>query len=371
MKIVYLDNAATTLAYNEVVKVMGVVMLENYGNPSSSHKLGEDAKEIMNASRIILAREINAKTEEIIFTSGATEASNMAIFGLAHANKNRKKIIISAIEHDATYMPCMKLKEKGYEIVEVPVGSDGLIDIERLEKEIDSNTLLVSIIHGHNELGVVQDIFRIGQICKKKKIAFHVDAVQTFGKLKIDVHKMNISLLSASGHKIGASKGIGFLFVKEGVEIEPIFYGGGQENERRSGTENVPAIAGFAKALEIVKKADKEKIKNLRDYFIDKLQGLNGKINGNLKERLYNNISVSFSGKNAEMLVSYLSEKGIMCSTRSACSSKQKEENRILKAIGLNENEIKGTIRFALNEFVTKKDVDFVLNEIEKGLVLC
>lgn len=362
-KIIYLDNGATTAVHRDVAKEMQKYMLEEYGNASSPNALGERAQEAMNEARKKIASEIGVKPEEIIFTSGGTEANNLALFGLAAGNPRKKKIIISAIEHSSVYEPAMELKKSGYEIVEIPVDKDGLIEINELEKEIDSETLLVSVIHANNEIGVLQDIGAIGKMCKKKGVFFHTDAVQSFGKERISVHDFCIDLLSASGHKISGPKGIGFLYVRGGIEIEPIIIGGGQESGKRGGTENVPAIMGFAKALEIAKKDDKEKIRKLREYFISGLEKIGGKINGSAEHRLYNNVNVSMPC-DGEALVLALSEKGIMCSTKSACLSKQRKENRVLKALGLRKKEVNGAVRFVLSAGIGKRDIDFCLESI-------
>lgn len=368
MNWIYLDNASTTCGYAEVAREMEKWLLKEYGNPSSSHQMGDEARKALDEARGKLASKIGAKPEEIIFTSGATESNNLAILGLAKAYPKKKKIIISSIEHDSVYEPCQHLKSWGYKIVEIPVNREGFVDLNELEKEIDRNTLLVSIIHGHNEFGTIQDIQKIGGICRKKGGLFHTDAVQTFGKENINARGANISLLSASAHKIGGPKGVGFLYVQKGIKIEPIIYGGGQERGVRSGTENVPGIAGFAKALEITEKIDKNKVREMRDYFMEELQKMGGKVRGSREKRLFNNVHVCFSGAGGEMVAEYLSERGIMCSTRSACSSKQKKENRVLKALGLHEKEIRGALRLGLNEKISRKEIRRVLNCLTKAL---
>ncbi len=367
-KIIYLDVAATTQVYPSVVNEMSKILKENYGNPSSLHALGENASTIMNGAREKIAKEIACKPSEIIFTSGATESNNIAIQGAAKASK-RKKILISSIEHPSVSEVCNSLKTWGYEIVKIPVNNVGLADLKFIEKNIDKNTLLISVMHVNNEIGTKQDIASIGKICKEKGVLFHTDAVQSFGKLNIDVNKMNIDLLSASAHKIGGSKGIGFLYVRSGVHLIPLFYGGGQEGGIRSGTENVHAIAGFAKAIEIQKRVNKTKIKKLRDRLMDGLIKIGGKVNGDIREkRIYNNLNVSFPNVNGEQLVIYLSQKRIMCSTGSACSSKKQAESATLKAIGLTKKEIEGSIRFTLDERITHKDIDYVLKEVRNAV---
>ncbi|MEI6731348.1 MAG: cysteine desulfurase family protein [archaeon] len=362
-KIIYLDNAASSRVYPEVIREMSRVMSQDYGNPSSLHSMGEKAREEIDNARKVLAKEINAKPWEIIFTSGGTEAINLAFFGLASGGK--KKIIISAIEHPCTYEICDVLKKKGFKIVEIPVNKAGLLDLAALEKEIDSSTLLVSVIHANNEIGVVQNLDQIGYLCGLKKVPLHVDALQSYGKENIDVKKCNISLLSAGAHKIGGPKGVGFLYVKEGLEINPMIYGGGQEKGMRGGTENVPGIVGFAKALEMTKRIDREKIREVRDYFIHQMEGFGAKINGSRKDRSYNNVSASLD-MDAESAVISLSRKGIMCSTGSACESKKQKESKVLKAIGLSSKDIAGTLRFSLDEKTSKKDVDYVIEQLRK-----
>lgn len=367
-KIIYLDNAATMPCYVGVVKVMNEYEIDTYGNASSPHMMGEEARKAIEMAKKIIAKEINCKPWEIVFTSSATEANNLALRGLALANPQKRKIIISCIEHSSVYEMTMQLKKEGFKVVEIPVNREGFIDLAFLKDEIDENTLIVSVMHANNEIGVLQDIEAIGEMCKKKNVIFHTDAVQSFCKEKIDVQKMKIDMLSASGHKIGGPKGIGFLYLREGIEIKPIIVGGEQEQGLRAGTENVPAIVGFAKAVEINKKIDKDKIKKIRDYFISELEKIEGKINGSKEDRLANNINVSFAGKDTDIIILALSQKDIMCSTKSACSSKQKKENRVLKAIGLSKEESAGTLRFSLSDKVGKEDIDKVIKELKKKI---
>jgi cysteine desulfurase len=369
--IIYLDNGATTKVYDEVVEVMNECFTKNYGNPGSENELGEEALKLVNESRKNIALELGCKSEEIYFTSGATESNNLALFGVVEANKNKKrnKIIISKIEHSSVYESALELRKIGYEVKEIGVFRSGLLYMEELEREIDDETLLVSIVQGNNEIGVLQDIVKIGKMCKKKGVIFHVDSAQSFGKVKIKVKDFGIDILSASAHKIHGPKGIGLIFIRNGVKVEPIIYGGNQERGIRSGTENVPGIVGFAKAFDIINKIDKEKIRDLRDYFIGELEKIGGKINGDKEKRLYNNVNVCFVGANADELVLRLSLRGIMCSARSACLSKGGGENRVLKAIGLNNKEAIGSLRFVLSEFNTKKEIDYVIHEI-KNLLL-
>jgi cysteine desulfurase len=365
-EVIYLDNASTTPCYKEVVKVMNEVMLNNFGNPSSSHALGENARDLLIEAKRTISKEINSKPFEVIFTSGATESNNIAIRSLALAYPKRKKIIISAIEHSSIYEVCEYLREKGYQIVHIPVDKEGFVDLIKLENEIDDSTLLVSIMHANNEIGVIQDISAIGEICRAKKALFHTDAVQSFTKDKIDVQTMKIDLLSASGHKIGGPKGIGFLYVREDVNLVPIIFGGDQEKGLRGGTENVAGIVGFSKAVEITKKIDQKQIKEIRNIFIEKLEKMGCKINGSKNKRLANNINAIFPKKDSETIVSKLSDKGIMCSTRSACLSKQKKENRVLSALGLSKEESNSSVRFSISEKTSEKEIKKVINELKK-----
>ena len=364
-KEIYLDSAATTPAYKAVVEEMNRFYLNEYGNPSSAHEIGERAQKAMNEARAKLASEINAKAHEIIFTSGTTESNNLAFLGLIKAKKERKKIVISSIEHSSIFEICQALKE--LKIVEIPVNKEGLIDIERAKKEIDNNTLLVSIMHVNNEIGTIQNIEKVGSICRAKGAYFHTDCAQSFGKLNIDVKKMNIDLLSAGAHKIGGPKGIGLLYVREGINIVPLIYGGGQEKGLRGGTENIPGIAGFAKALEIAKKIDKEKIRKLSNYFASELEKIGGKINSSKENRIYNIINVNFP-VDGENLAAFLSHKKIYVSAGSACDTKKKKESKVLRELGLNEKERKGSIRISLSENISKADIDYVIKEIANAI---
>ena len=365
MKELYLDDASTTRVKPSVLKEMLPFFTKEYGNPSSPHEMGENAGKAINEARFKLAREINAKPHELIFTSGVTEANNLAILGLARANK-RKKIIVSAIEHASVMEVCAHLEKHGYKIIKIPVDKYGLLNLDVLEKEIDNNTLLVSVMHVNNILGTIQDLKAIGEICKKHNVLFHTDAAQSFGKLPIDVRGMNIGMLSASCHKIGGPKGVGFLYIKESIRLEPIIFGGGQERGLRGGTENVPAIIGFSRALKEIKKVNKDKIKNLRDNLIIRLEEI-GKVNGSKTDRIYNNINVSFPA-DASSLVAFLSHKGIYVSTGSACDSKREKEDHVLKAIGLNNTLIKGSIRITIPEDFTSSSINRFVKEVKRAL---
>jgi cysteine desulfurase len=366
-KIIYLDDAASTRVSTEVVNEMEKYYLKEYGNPSSYHDMGEMARKGVEKVRKEIGMELGCKAESIIFTSGSTESNNLAFFGMARKS-NKKKIIISAIEHSSIFAICDELKKEGFEIVEIGVDKDGRINMDELSKTIDKNTLLVSVMHVNNEIGVIQDIAKIGKLCQSRNVFYHSDCAQSFGKLKIDVNGMGVDLLTASAHKIGGPKGIGILFVKKGITLNPIVYGGGQEKSLRGGTENVPGIVGFGKALEISKKFDFDRVMKVRDFFIYRLEKLGGKINGSLENRVYNNVNVSFSGFDGEDFVLALSLKGVMCSTGSACENFKDRDSKVLKAIGLSNKEIDGSLRFSLSKDISRNDVEFVMKELRKLL---
>lgn len=364
---IYLDNASTTRVKDDVLKAMLPYFSIDYGNPSSVHSVGEKARKAIDKARALIAKEINAKPWEIVFTSGTTESNNLILFGLARANrnKNKKKIIISAIEHASIIEPCEVLKREGFEIIRAPVDDKGIVDLDFLRREIDKNTLVVSVMHVNNVLGVVERIAEIGKICHERGVLFHTDAAQSFGKLDIDVRKMNVDLLSAGAHKIGGPKGIGFLYIRDGVKIEPLIYGGGQERGLRGGTENVAGIVGFAKALEVSSKTDRDKIKKIRNYLIGEIENIGGLINGSKSERIYNNVHFSLKGIDAQNMVMRLSARGIYVSSGSACESKKEKEEHVLKAIGLKRDMIESSIRISLNEDTSKNDAEHFIRVLK------
>jgi cysteine desulfurase len=367
MREIYLDNSATTRIEKEVVREMEKFFIEEYGNPSSLHGKGEEARKAIDEVRRKIALEIGCKTHEIIFTSGATESNNLALQGVIK-NSGKRKIIISAIEHPSVSEVCDNLGKEGLEVVRIGVDSEGIVRIDELEKEIDEKTGMVSVMYVNNVFGTIQDIRKIGKLCKERNVLFHTDAVQGFGKLKIDVNSMNVDLLSASGHKIGGPKGVGFLYVREGVEIKPIVYGGGQERGLRSGTENVPGIVGMGKALEIYKKKDWKEVERIRNLFIEELEKIGGKVNGIKENRICNNVHVSFKNLDAEDIIMRLSSIGIYVSAGSACDSKKQKEDLVLKAIGLSEDEAGGSIRISLSDGVSDGDVNYVVGKIKELL---
>lgn len=369
---VYFDNSATTKPYDEVIDVVASTMRDYYGNPSSAHRLGLKAEGKMNESRDLLAKTINCTREEIVFTSGGSESNNFLIRGFI---KEGSHIITINIEHPSVLNTCKELERNGYSVTYLDVDNRGKINISQLENAVTKDTQVVSIMHVNNEIGVVQDIEKIGKLLKEKssRIKFHVDAVQSYGKYKIDVQKCKIDLLSASAHKIHGPRGIGFSYVRKGLMPMPLIFGGGQERSFRSGTENLAAMAGFAKASEIIYK-DREinfrKALELKSYFISKLSRLEGiiinsPINGDFSPYI---LSLSFTGVRAEVLLHMLEESGIYVSTGSACSSKNTKDSHVLLSIGLKDREIKGTIRFSFDENNTKEEVDYTIEVLNKSL---
>ncbi|UCD20671.1 MAG: cysteine desulfurase NifS [archaeon] len=370
MEKIYLDYSATTPMAKEVVKAMEPYFSEKYGNPSSLHALGKEAKDALEKARSSLAKSLNAKSVEIIFTGCGTESNNLAIKGVAFANRDKgNHIITSNIEHPAVLNPCRWLEKQGFKVTYLDVNKEGLVNPKDVEKAITKDTILVTIMHVNNEIGTIQPLAEIGKICKKKKVYFHTDAVQGFGKLPIDVKKMNIDLLSASAHKILGPKGVGLLYVNHNVKIEPIQHGGGHESGLRSGTENVAGAVGFAKAIEIAKdmKKEMEREKKLRDKLINSLLKIEGsRLNGSRTERLANNVNVSFKGVEGEALLIRLSQERLQVSTGSACSSKSLEPSHVLTAIGLTPVLAHGSLRITLGRYTTEEHINHAINVIPK-----
>ncbi len=367
MKRVYLDNAATTQADDAVVKAMMPYFSKHYGNASSIHLFGESAKDALDEARRTIAKELNADEKEIIFTSGGTESDNLAIRGIAYANAARgKHIITSKIEHHAVLNTCAALEKEGFAVTYLDVDKDGIIDMKQLERAITDKTVLVSVMHANNEIGVIQPIERIGEIAIQNQVHFHTDAVQSFTKEKIDVKRINVDLISMSAHKIHGPKGVGALYVRRGVNLKRLSEGGHHEFNRRPGTENVPAIVGFAKAVELSRKENKRKIAELRDYLVRSILSKvpDAKYNGHQRSRLANNASISFKFIEGESLLLHLSERGIAVSTGSACTSDSLEPSHVLLAIGIPHETAHGTIRFTLSRHTTKKEIDYLIKTI-------
>jgi len=371
MKKIYLDYAATTPVDKRVTKAMEPYFSEKFGNTMSLHSFGQEAKLALENSRAVLANLINAEPNEIIFTGSATESNNFALKGIALANKNRgNHIIISSIEHPCIVESAKWLEKQGFQITKISVDKYGMINPEDVKKAITDKTILVSIIHASNEIGTIQDIEKIGKICREKGIYFHTDASQSFGKILIDVEKINIDLLTASSHKIYGPKGAGLLYVREGVKIEPLLHGGGQENGLRSSTINLPAIVGFAKAVEIYKKEmnkENKRLTALRNKLIKEVLKIkNSHLNGHPEKRLANNANFSFDFIEGESLVMQLDMEGIACSTGSACSSIKLEPSHVLLATGLRAEQAHGSLRVSLGRYTTEKDINKLIEVLPK-----
>jgi cysteine desulfurase len=366
MKNIYLDNAATTKVDERVVKEMLPYFTEKFGNASSVHSFGQEAKNALEKSRKIIANAINANTKEIIFTSGGTESNNFALKGLFFSNFPEKDhIITTKIEHDCILNTCKWLEKQGAKITYLDVDKDGLISLKELENSITNKTIVVSIIHANNEIGTIQDLESIGKICSKKNVLFHTDACQSFTKVDINVKKHNLSLVTLNSHKIHGPKGVGAIYIKEGIKITPLLNGGGHERKYRSGTENVSGIVGFAKAVEIADKKDVKKMEELREYFIQKLLDIsNVNLNGSRKNRLCNNINISFNNVEGEAIGGYLENLGIYTSTGSACASHSLESSHVLKAIGLNPLQANSSLRMTISKYTTKEEVDYVMEKL-------
>ena len=363
---IYLDNASTTRVYPEVADVVRKFMVDDYGNASSGHSFGREARESVEKARGEIAGFVGCSPEEIVFTSGGTESNNLALKGLVRANPGKKHIVTSVIEHPSVLESCRSLEGEGYEVDYVGVDSDGIVSVSDIEGLIRDDTLVVSVMHVNNEIGTVQPVEKIGEVCRKKCVYFHSDAVQGFGK--VDLSLNNIDLLSVSGHKVGAPKGVGFLYVKKETKISSILSGGGQENGLRSGTENVAGIVGLATAVERIDnrewKIERGKIRESRDKIVDGLLKIDGvRINGSLDKRVYNNINVSFYGIEGESLMLMLDRDGVCVSTGSACASSKLEESYVLKAIGVEDLYIHGSIRMSLGADVVGNE-DLIVGKV-------
>lgn len=372
----YLDNSATTKCADEVVDIMIKLMREDYGNPSSKHMKGVYAENYIKDAKKIIAASLKCLDKEIVFTSGGTESNNMAIIGSAMANKRKgNHLIVSSVEHSSVKEPFNYLEGQGFRVTYLPVDKDGIVSLDALKEALDEETILVSVMHVNNEIGAVEPIEEIGHIVKEynSDIVYHVDAIQSYGKFKIVPKKYNIDLLSVSGHKIHGPKGSGFLYIKDKTRIKPIILGGGQQKGMRSGTENVPAIAGLAKAVELIYNNDFENKINhlyeLKDYFISELIKIEGvTINGKTgRESAPQIVSASFAGIRAEVLLHALEDKNIYVSSGSACSSNKPGLSNTLVAIGLKPELLDSTIRFSFCYNTTKDELEYtikVLNEI-------
>jgi len=371
---VYLDNSATTRVFPEVAELVHKIMCEDYGNSSSLHMKGVQAEQYMRYSIETMARLLKVSEKEIFFTSGGTESDNLALIGCASVNSRRgKHLITSGIEHPAVLQTMNYLESQGFRVTYLPVDSCGRIRIRDLESAITPETILVSIMHTNNEIGSLQPIEEAGALIKKKDpdILFHVDAVQGFGKFRIHPRKMNVDLLAISGHKIHGPKGVGCLYVGEKVKIQPLMYGGGQQQNLRSGTENIPGAAGLAKAAEILYAdldQDVKKLYQTKKVFIEGVKRINNvQVNGLAPNDPYGEgtaphvVSVSFAGIRSEVMLHALEEKGIFVSAGSACSARKPQPSGTLKAIGIRQDLLNSTIRFSFSVFTTMEEIHYTL----------
>lgn len=371
---VYLDNSATTKAYPEVARLVADIMTEDYGNPSSMHLKGVAAEKYIKYSKKTIAGIMKVQEKEIFFTSGGTEADNWALIGTAYANyRAGKHLITTRIEHPAVLQTMEYLKEQGFEITYLPVDRMGRIRLEDLERAIRRDTLLVSIMYVNNEVGAIQPIEEAGALIKRMnpRTLFHVDAVQGFGKLKLFPKKWNIDMVSVSGHKIHGPKGVGFLYIDERVKIKPIIFGGGQQRNFRSGTENVPGVAGIGKASELIYRdleEDTERLYRLKEYFVRELSLMpHIYINGPQDETGAPHIvSASIAGIRSEVLLHALEEKNVYVSSGSACSSHKHTISATLESMGIEKQLMDSTLRFSFSVFTTKKELDYTLECLDE-----
>jgi len=371
MKKVYMDYAGTTPVDPRVLRVMKPYFLKYYGNSMSFHSWGLKAKEALEKSRGKVAKLMNAEPKEVVFTGSATESNNFALKGIAFANKERgRHIIVSVIEHHCVLDSAEWLKKQGFEISYLPVDSKGFADLNKLESSIRKDTILVSIMHANNEIGTIEPIEEIGKICREKEVYFHTDAAQSLGKIPIDVKKMNIDLLTINAHKVYGPKGVGALYIKKGVKIEPLLHGGGHEFGLRSSTVNVAGIVGFGKVAEIQKKemnSDAKKQIKLRDRLIKEILNIeDSHLNGHPTRRLPNNTNFWFAFIEGESLMMQLDMKGIAASTGSACSSESLKPSHVLLAIGLKPEEAHGSLRLTIGKYTKKDEVNYVLEVLPK-----
>ena len=372
MSEIYFDNGATTRALPQVREIMDEVLEKEYGNPSSMHMKGFDAEKYVNHAKEIIAKSLKVDPKEIYFTSGGTEANNLALIGTAFANKReRKHIITSCIEHASVYNPLSFLEDEGFEVTYLPVDEHGIVDLEVLKKALRKDTLMVSVMCVNNEIGAIEPIEEIGKIVKSfdSKILFHTDCIQAYGKLNCYPKKWKADMISVSGHKIHGPKGIGFIYIKNGTKIKPIIWGGNQQKGMRSGTENVPGIAGLSLAAKtIYDNLDKkvEKMRMLKQHFIEGVEKIeNTTIHGLYDETSAPHIiSVGIAGIRSEVLLHALEDKGIYVSSGSACASNHPQISGVLKGIGAKQEFLDATLRFSMSEFTTMEEIDYTLDAL-------
>ena len=368
MKRIYLDYAATTPTDPEVVQAMLPYFTDAFGNPSSIHSFGQEARAAVEEARDRIASLIGARSEEVVLTSGGTEADNFAITGIAYASENRgNHIITTPIEHHAVIETCRSLERRGFEVTYLPVDSYGLVDPDDVKKAVTDKTLLISVMHANNEVGTIEPIAEIGRIARERRVAFHTDAVQTVGHIPVDVGELGVDLLAMSAHKLYGPKGVGALYIRKGTRIAPLLHGGEQERRRRAGTENVAAIVGLGKAAEIAQRemdAEVKRLVSLRDQLVE---GLTERIehirlNGHPTRRLPNNVNVSIEFVEGESMMLNLDLAGIAASTGSACASGSLEPSYVLLALGLSKKLSLGSLRFTLGRETTEEEIDRVIH---------
>ena len=367
---IYLDHAASTPIADAVLEEMLPYFKENFGNPSSIHRYGRIATKAIDSARKRIAELINSSPDEILFTSGGTESNNTALYGIMNQNKG-KQLITSSIEHDAILEPCKKLGSLGFDVIYLSVDSVGMVDLTKLESVISEKTILVSIMLANNEVGTIQPIKEIAQICKKHNVLLHTDAVQAIGKIPVNVKDLEVDLMSISSHKINGPKGIGALYIRRGVSLDPFILGGGQENGMRSGTESVANIVGFGKACQIAKENlqnNRINLQSLRDHLIQRTSSelSHVSVNGHLQMRLPNNAHFTFLGVNGEDLIIKLDEHGIAASTGSACSVKTQKASHVLMAMGFTHEKITGSLRLTVGISNTKSEIDQTVDVLKQ-----
>jgi cysteine desulfurase len=369
VKRIYLDHAATTPVDQRVVEAMAPYYSLKYENPSSLYSGAQDAKMAMEEARVSVASLINARPEEIVFTSGGTEANNLALKGAAFSKK-KGHIVTSAIEHHAILHPLEWLEKRGFKVTYLPVGKDGILDPQSVEDAIQKDTILITIMHANNEIGTIQPIAEIGEIAAGHGVYFHTDAVQTVGKIPVDVDAMKVGMLSISAHKLYGPKGTGALYVRKGIKLEPLFHGGGHERKKRSGTENVPGIVGFGRACEIAKdemEGEAKRLTKLRDRLIEEtLKIENSWLNGHATKRLPGNANFGFKFIEGESIILELDFNGISANTGSACSTSSLKPSHVLMAIGLVPEYTHGSLRITLGKQNTEEEVDYVIGTLPK-----
>lgn len=371
-KKVYMDYAATTFLRQEVINEMDPYLREYYGNPSGIHEFSRITKNGIEKSREIIANSLKCKSKEIFFTSGGTESNNWAIKGVAFSNRKKgNHIITTKIEHHSVLYTCKFLENHGFKVTYLDVDSDGLINLDSLVKSITDKTILVSIMFANNEIGTIQNIEKISEICHERNIIFHTDAIQAIGKVDISLDKYKfIDLLSISGHKIYGPKGIGLLFIRDGIKIENYIHGGGQEKGRRSGTENVYGIIGLGKSIELScneVESEGKKLRLLRDYMIDRIlkEIYGSKLNGSFKYRLNNNVNICFDCVEDESILLALDLKNICVSSGSSCNSGAVNSSHVLQSIGLSPSQSQSSVRFTIGMNTTKEEIDYVIKELK------